>query len=49
MKIYQKYLIKERAGSMQDLYSLDETAYLAKMDDINKELEKSQRILKGGS
>ncbi|WP_442265089.1 TlpA family protein disulfide reductase [Tenacibaculum sp. ZS6-P6] len=37
----QKYLIKERAGSMQDLYSLDETAYLAKMDDINKELEKT--------
>ncbi len=37
----QKYLIKERAGSMDKLYSLDEVAYIAKMEAVNKELEKS--------
>lgn len=37
----QKYLIRERAGSMEELYSLNEATYIAKMEGVNKELEKA--------
>lgn len=36
----QKFLTKENAGSFKDLYSLDEVAYLAKMNTQNETLEK---------
>ncbi|WBX72442.1 TlpA family protein disulfide reductase [Tenacibaculum retecalamus] len=37
----QKYLIKERAGTTSALYSLEETAYLKKMNAQKETLEKS--------
>ncbi|SNR17536.1 TlpA family protein disulfide reductase [Tenacibaculum jejuense] len=37
----QKYLIKERAGSPPELYGLEESAYVDKMNNLNKELEKA--------
>ncbi len=37
----QKYLIKEKSGTNQEIYSLDETAYLAKMNQQKETLEKS--------
>ncbi|CAM1371106.1 Thioredoxin family protein [Tenacibaculum litoreum] len=37
----QKFLIKERTGTTPELYSLDEVAYLAKMNEQKSTLEKS--------
>ena len=37
----QKFLIKEQSGTMQEIYSLDETAYLAKMNEQKEALEKA--------
>ena len=37
----QKYLIKEKSGTTQEIYSLDEAAYLAKMNQQKETLEKS--------
>ncbi len=39
--LVQKYLVKERSGTTQEIYSLDETAYLAKMNQQKETLEKS--------
>jgi thiol-disulfide isomerase/thioredoxin len=37
----QKILTKEKSGTTQEIYSLDETAYLAKMNQQKETLEKS--------
>ncbi len=37
----QKFLIKEKAGSTPELYSLNETTYLSTMTSLKEELEKS--------
>jgi thiol-disulfide isomerase/thioredoxin len=37
----QKFLVKEKSGSVKDLYSLDEAAYLSKMNTQKETLEKS--------
>ncbi|MDE1206331.1 TlpA family protein disulfide reductase [Tenacibaculum larymnensis] len=39
--IAQKFLIKEKTGTTPELYSLNEEAYLAKMDEQKNTLEKS--------